>query len=74
MIRSLLFTAILYVGGHPNADAYRPASFDVPMQGFYREVNQFAADTRRALNTLDDARSMRYLKPYFARMQSNLGG
>jgi hypothetical protein len=46
---------------------------DKPVQEFHNEVNAAAKDAMRALVVLDDARTMRYLEPYIAAMNSQLG-
>jgi hypothetical protein len=70
MWRSLVAAALVYTYGHPGFDGYRPAAVDRPLQAFYSEVNSAARDGQRALMTLDDARSMRYLKSYLEFMQA----
>ena len=62
MWRGLLAAAMLYGYGHSAAYGYRPAALDRPLRDFHREVNHAAADGRRALIVLDDARAMRHLK------------
>ena len=74
MWRSLLAGIVVYAYGHPHFDGYRPAALDRPLQAFHVEVNQAARDGRRVLGTLDDARSMRYLKSYVDRMDEQLKG
>jgi hypothetical protein len=70
-----LFAATLcYFYGHPSLDGWRPSTLDRPLQEFHRELNAFAIDGKRALETLDDARSMRYLKDYVTHMNESLGG
>ena len=44
----------------------------VRLQSFYVEVNSAARDGQKVLATLDDARCMRYLKGYIARMDAQL--
>ena len=74
MWRSLITAALVYGYGHPGFDGYRPGPLDIPLQGFYREVNVIARDGHRVLTTLDDARSMRYLKGYIEQMDTQLRG
>lgn len=74
MWRSLFFAAVIYGYGYPGFDGYRPGALDRPLQGFYRDVNQVARDGHRVLTTLDDARSMRYLKGYIDYMDTQLRG
>ncbi len=47
---------------------------DRPLQGFHQEVNSVARDGKRALSTLDDARSMRYLSSYIEFLQTSMRG
>ncbi len=72
MWRSLFAASVVYASGHPSLDGYRPTLLDRPLQGFYRDVNATARDGQNALATLDDARCMRYLKGYIARMDAQL--
>ncbi len=72
MWRSLLAAVTVYAYGHSNFDGYRPAALDRPLQAFHQEVNIVARDGQRALTTLDDARSMRYLKGYMEYMEAQL--
>ena len=72
MWRSLFVAAVVYAYGHPGFDGYRPGGLDRPLQAFYREVNLVARDGQRVLGTLDDARSMRYLKGYMDYMETQL--
>jgi hypothetical protein len=72
MWRSLFAASLIYAGGHPSLDGYRPKLLDRPLQGFYQDVNSAARDGRQVLTTLDDARCMRYLKGYIDRMEAQL--
>ena len=72
MWRSVLAAAAVYAYGHPDFDGYRPTALDRPLQAFHRDVNLVARDGKRALTTLDDARSMRYLKGYMEFMETKL--
>ncbi len=72
MWRTLIVATAIYACGHPSLDGYRPSAFERPLRSFHAEVNQFAHDGRRALNTLDDARPMRYLKSYIGHMNEML--
>jgi hypothetical protein len=72
MWRTLFAAALVYGGGHPSFDGYRPALLDRPLQSFYQDVNTAARDGQKVLATLDDARCMRYLKGYIARMDAQL--
>jgi hypothetical protein len=74
MWRSLAAAALVYGFGHPGLDGYRPAMLDRPLQAFHQEVNVFARDGKRALGTLDDARSMRYLGGYIEFLQARMRG
>ena len=74
MWRSLFAAAMTYGGGHPSFGRYRPAVLDRPLQSFYQEVNTAARDGQKLLATLDDARCMRCLKDYIARMDAQLRG
>jgi hypothetical protein len=57
----LLLLALLYGCGDARMDGYRPDLLDRPLRDFHRTAARAAADVRRALAVLDDARSMRYL-------------
>ena len=72
MWRSLFAASVVYASGHPSLDGYRPSLLDRPLQGFYQDVNATARNGRKMLATLDDARCMRYLKGYIARMEAQL--
>ncbi len=72
MWRSLAAAALVYTYGHPGFEGYRPAALDRPLQAFHNEINLAARDGQRVLTTLDDARSMRYLKGYLEYMQSQM--
>jgi hypothetical protein len=72
MFRSIVIAAVVYGYGHPGFDGYRPGALDRPLQSFYQEVNLVAKDGKRVLTTLDDARSMRYLKGYVDRMDTQM--
>jgi hypothetical protein len=74
MWRSLFAVVLVYGGGHPSLDGYRPALLDRPLQGFHRDVNEAAREGRKVLVALDDARWLRYLKVYIARMDAQLRG
>ena len=65
---------MVYGYGHPDFNGYRPGALDRPLQSFYQEVNLAANDGKRVITTLDDARSMRYLKSYIGRMETQLRG
>jgi hypothetical protein len=68
----LLLLALLYGYGHSACDGYRPAAFDRPLREFHREAGEIASGVRRALATLDDARSMRYLAILLRRLDGVL--
>lgn len=68
MIRSLILAALLYVYGDPGLDVYRPRAVDRPLQDFHRDIDHAAVEGKRALKTLDDARSMRYLNSLLRQM------
>jgi hypothetical protein len=72
MWRTLFAASLVYGCGHPSIDGYRPALLDRPLQSFYQDVNSAARDGQKVLATLDDARCMRYLKGYIARMDAQL--
>jgi hypothetical protein len=72
MFRTLLAAVTVYTYGHPAFDGYRPTFLDKPLQGFYGDINGAARDGERALSTLDDARSMRYLNKYIERVDTQL--
>ena len=72
MWRSIIIAAVVYGAGHPGLDGWRPGALDRPLQSFYQEVNHVAKDGKRVLTTLDDARSMRYLKGYIDHMETTL--
>lgn len=72
MWRSFLAAAVVYASGHPAFDGHRPSALDRPLQAFYREVNQAARDGHRVLSTLDDTRSMRYLRGYIEGVDAQL--
>ncbi len=72
MWRTLFAACLVYGFGHPHLDGYRPAVLDRPLQSFYVEVNSAGRDGQKVLATLDDARCMRYLKGYIARMDAQL--
>jgi hypothetical protein len=74
MWRSLAAAAFIYGCGHPGLEGYRPAALDRPLQAFHHEVNVFARDGKRALATLDDARSMRYLNNYIEFLHARMRG
>jgi hypothetical protein len=66
MIRTFALAVALYAYGQPAYYDYRPAMLDKPVQGFHADVNNIASKARRALTTLDAARTMQYLNRYFA--------
>jgi hypothetical protein len=66
MGRIALLTAMLYGWGDPAFDGRRPASLDRPLRDFHRVVNESTIEARRVLITLEDSRSMRYLRPLIA--------
>ncbi|MGE3147829.1 MAG: hypothetical protein AB7K04_02070 [Pseudorhodoplanes sp.] len=70
MWRSAIIAAAIYGYGHPGFDGYRPAAFDHSLQSFYQEVNHIATDGKRVLFTLDEARTMRFLKPYVEQIET----
>ncbi len=72
MWRTLFAAVAVYGWGHPGLDGYRPALLDRPLQSFYADVNSTARDGQKVLATLDDARCMRYLKGYIARVDAQL--
>ena len=72
MWRTLIAAIAVYGCGHPSLDGYRPAPLDRPLPSFYQDVNTAARDGQKVLATLDDARCMRYLKGYIARMDAQL--
>jgi hypothetical protein len=72
MWRTLFAAVTVYACGHPHFDGYRPVVLDRPFQEFHQVVNEAARDGRKVIATLDDARSMRYLKGYINRMDAML--
>jgi hypothetical protein len=60
MGRIVLLAALLYGYGAPGFEG-RPDALDRPLRDFHRSVDVALADGRRALVTLDDFRTMRYL-------------
>ena len=67
----MLLLAALYQWGDWRLDAYRPAALDRPLRAFHATTHQAAIDARRALATIDDMRSMRYLAPLMQHLDSN---
>ena len=61
MGRVVLLAALVYGYGAPGFDGRRPDALDRPLRDFHRSVDVAIADGRRALVTLDDFRTMRYL-------------
>jgi hypothetical protein len=72
MWRSVLAALAVYGYGHPSLEGIRPELLNHPLQAFYEQVNQVAADGRHALTSLDPSSSMRYLKGYIERMETQL--
>lgn len=73
MWRSFGVALIAYGCGHPALDGYRPASVDVPLQAFYRQVNKAGQEGQRALASLNEARAG-YVKAYLERAEKQLRG
>ena len=44
MWRWLAIAAVLYAGGHPALDAYRPVAFERSLREFHRDVNRRGND------------------------------
>jgi len=72
MWRWLVIAAILYAGGHPGLEAYRPIAFDRSLREFHRDVNRVAADTTRAFLMFDQVRSLHSLSTLGAQFQAML--
>jgi len=72
MFRSLTLAMVVYAYGQPAFYDYRPSMVEKPVQGFYANVNSVARDGQRALQTLNDARTMQYLKDYLAAVGQQL--
>ena len=72
MLRTLITAAFVYAYGHPAFDGYRPAVLDKPMHGFYTEINGATQDGQRALQVLDEARTMQYLNRLMNRLGNEL--
>lgn len=66
MGRIALLTAVLYGWGDPAFNGQRPGPLERPLRDFHRVVNESTNDARRVLITLNDFRSMRYLRPLLA--------
>ena len=73
MWRALVIAIILYLGGHPGFEAYRPLAFDRSLQEFHRDVNRMIAVTTRAF-MFDQHRSLRSLNVLGAQFQAMLPG
>jgi hypothetical protein len=71
MWRSLFAAVVVYSYAHPAFDGWRPAALDVPLQSFYREVNQAAADGHKVFAT-DGARAIRFVGRYISVIDSHL--
>ena len=74
MWRCLAIAAVLYAGGHPGLDAYRPAAFERSLREFHRDVNRLAATPRSAAVGLDQARALRQLSSLGGQFQAMLSG
>jgi hypothetical protein len=71
MWRSLCVAAIVYGGGYPGLDGYRPAALDAPLHAFYQQVNKAGLEGQRVLASANDARAS-YLKTYMVRAEKQL--
>jgi hypothetical protein len=72
MWRSVVAAVLIYGYGHPSLEGIRPEFLDGPLKAFYEQVNHVASDGKHALTSLDPSSSMRYLKGYIERMDSQL--
>jgi hypothetical protein len=70
---SLFIAAIVYGGGHPSLDGYRPPMLDKPLQAFHQQVNKAAVEGQRVLVGFNVARAS-YVKAYLGQAERQLHG
>ena len=74
MGRWLAIAAILYAGGHPGVEAYRPAAFDRSLREFHRDVNRLANDAMQTAVGVDQVRALHQFATLSAQFQTMLAG
>ena len=72
MVRTLLAASVVYCYAHPLFDGLRPATLERPLQFFYAQVNEAAAQGRQLLTRFDDARVRAYAQTYMKRVDAQL--
>ena len=72
MWRWLAIAAVLYAGGHPELDAWRPAAFERSLREFHRDVNRLGGDAMQSALGLDQARALRQFSSLGAQFQAML--
>jgi len=70
MWRWLAIAAVLYAGGHPALDAWRPAAFERSLTEFHHDVNGLRNDAVRTVTGLDQARAMQQFYSLGDQLQS----
>ncbi len=74
MWRCLAIAALLYAGGHPSLDAWRPAAFERSLREFHRDVNRLAEHGVRIATAVDQTRTLRHLSALNVQFQAMLSG
>jgi hypothetical protein len=72
MFRITLAAAAVYACGCPGLDGHRPASFDKPLQGFYKEVNATAIESARVFSLFNKERTQHYFDLFKQRFAAGL--
>ena len=72
MWRTAIATALVYLGGHPGLDGYRPVALDRPLHAFHIKVNEVVREGRRIVGTVDGARIMGFVRSYAERVDDQL--
>ena len=74
MWRWLAIAAIIYAGGYPGLEPYRPAAFERSLREFHRDVNRLVSDAMQSAAGVHHVRAMRRFASLSAQFQAMLSG
>jgi hypothetical protein len=72
MGRWFAIASLLYAGGHPALDAWRPAAFERSLREFHRDVNRLGSDAVQTVTGIDQARALQQFSSLSAQLQAML--
>ena len=66
VFRVLILFALVFAWGSPAGSDFRPAALERPLVAFHDDAIAVVRDFKKALNTIDALRDLRFMDEYFA--------